>query len=136
MAFDADVLGVHGLVGFEIIHGAVGAPRPGAQRAPIVGFARLALVDQTDNALPQTRAVVGLNAAGFNSAKPQPLASTCAANLARAPRPVASRERRAGGPPPAPGRPGPPPNTMITGTGPFALAGVLSDNWISTVISG
>ena len=64
VAFDADLPGVHGLVGFEIIERAAGAPGPGAQRAPIVGLARLAFVAQADDALRQARAVVGLNAAG------------------------------------------------------------------------
>src|SRR5215203_7116923 len=45
----------------------------------------------------------------------------------------------AGGPPrpgaPRPG-PNPPPNCMMTGTGPFASAGVLRLNWMSTLICG
>ena len=49
-AFDADVLRVDGWIGFEIVEPARGAPRPGAQRAPVVGLARLALVDQADDA--------------------------------------------------------------------------------------
>src|SRR5262249_28628652 len=61
-ALDAHLLGVHGLVGFEIIEGPAGAPRPGAQCAPIVHLAGLALVAQADDALSQTGAVVGLNA--------------------------------------------------------------------------
>ena len=64
--FDADMLGIHGLVGFEIIQAARGAPGPGAQGAPVVGFAGLALVHQTDDALGQAGAVVGLNAAGVD----------------------------------------------------------------------
>ena len=38
-AFDADLLRVDGLVGFEVVEAARGAPRPGAQRAPVVGLA-------------------------------------------------------------------------------------------------
>src|SRR5262245_46021595 len=59
---DADLFGVHRFVSLEIIQRATRAPSPGAQRAPVVGFARLAFVAQADDALRQTRAVVGLNA--------------------------------------------------------------------------
>ena len=65
-AFDADLFRIHGLVGFQIIEAARSAPAPGAQRAPIVGLARLAFVDQTDDALGQTGAVVRLDAAGID----------------------------------------------------------------------
>ena len=51
MALDPDLFGIHGRVGFKIIQRAARAPCPGAQRAPIVRFARLAFVAQTDNAL-------------------------------------------------------------------------------------
>ncbi len=50
-AFDTDLLGVNGLVGFEIIESAAGAPRPSAQHSPIIQFARLAFVDQTYDSL-------------------------------------------------------------------------------------
>ena len=50
------------LVGFEIVEPARRAPRPGAQRAPVVGLARLALVDQADDPFRQAGAVVRLNA--------------------------------------------------------------------------
>ena len=63
-AFDADLLRVDRLVGLEIVETARRAPGPGAQRAPVVRLARLALVDQADDALRQARAVVGLDAAG------------------------------------------------------------------------
>src|SRR5262245_26065990 len=59
---DANMPGVHRFVGLEIIERATRAPRPGAQRSPVVGVARLAFVAQADDALRQTRAVVGLNA--------------------------------------------------------------------------
>ena len=65
-ALDADLLGVHGFVGFQIIQAARRAPGPGAQRAPVVRLARLAFVDQADDALGQARAVVGLDAAGID----------------------------------------------------------------------
>ena len=64
-AFDADLLRVDGLVGLEIVEAARRAPRPRAQRAPVVRLARLALVDEADDALRQAGAVVGLNAAGI-----------------------------------------------------------------------
>ena len=63
-AFDADLLRVHGLVGLEVVEAARRAPRPGAQRAPVVRLARLALVDEADDARGQPGAVVGLDAAG------------------------------------------------------------------------
>src|SRR5215469_4924329 len=72
--------------------------------------------------------------AGFSVAKPQPRASDCACQLGPGAAPCCSGETAGGGPPRA--GPNPPPKTMITGTGPFALAGVLRDSWISTVISG
>ena len=51
VAFDADLFGVDGFVGFEIIEGAAGSPGPGAECAPVVGLARLALVAEADDAL-------------------------------------------------------------------------------------
>ena len=50
VALNSDVFGIHSLIGFEIVHGAVGAPGPGAQRAPVVRFAGFALVYQADDA--------------------------------------------------------------------------------------
>src|SRR4029077_13341676 len=70
---------------------------------------------------------------GFNSAKAQPLASACACQLGPGSEPCCDAET-AGGPPAA--EAGAPPNTMITGTGAFALAGVLRDSCILTEISG
>ncbi len=64
MAFDADSFGIHGFIGFEVVERAACAPGPGAQCAPIVGLARLAFVDEADDALRQTGAVIGLNAGG------------------------------------------------------------------------
>src|SRR5262249_24647927 len=52
-AFDANLFRVHGLVGFEIVKTARCAPRPCTQCAPIVWFACLPLVDQTNDSLPQ-----------------------------------------------------------------------------------
>ena len=63
-AFDADFLRVHGGIGFEIIQSARRAPGPRAQRAPVIRLARLAFVDEADDAFRQSRAVVGLNAVG------------------------------------------------------------------------
>ena len=61
-AFDADMLGVDGGVGFEVVEAAARAPGPGAQRAPVVGLARLAVIDQADDAARKSRSVVGLHA--------------------------------------------------------------------------
>src|SRR5688572_27981631 len=44
-AFDADFFWVYGEIGFEVIERAGSAPAPGAEGAPIFGFAGLALVD-------------------------------------------------------------------------------------------
>src|SRR5207244_324321 len=66
----ADLLGVHGLVGLEIVQRPAGAPRPGTQRAPVVGHARLALVVQTDDPARQAAAVVGLDAVGNDDCVP------------------------------------------------------------------
>ena len=147
VAFDADLFGVHGLVGLEIIERAAGAPGPGAQRAPIVRLARLALVDQTDDALRQTRAVVGLDAAGGQWRSPSPSRAPAVARSdprgrVRARRIRRTRSRRARTP--RPPRPEPPrraeaegrrgetrrtgSQSIITGTGPVALAGVESAN--------
>src|SRR5204863_7756799 len=63
-SFNADLFGIHGFVGLEIIQGAAGTPCPCAQRTPVIHLSRLALVAQADDALRQTRPVVGLNADG------------------------------------------------------------------------
>ena len=44
VALKADLFRVDCLVGFEVVEAAAGAPAPGLQRAPVVEFARLALV--------------------------------------------------------------------------------------------
>ena len=62
-AFNADALGVYCLVGFEIVETARGTPGPRPQRTPILRLAKLALVCQTDDAFPEARAIVCLNAA-------------------------------------------------------------------------
>jgi hypothetical protein len=36
VAFEADLLGVHGFVGFKIVEGAAGSPSPRPQSAPII----------------------------------------------------------------------------------------------------
>ena len=68
-AFDADALGVDGRIGLEIVEPAGRAPGPGAQRAPIVGLSRLALVGQADDPARQPGAVVGLNAGRARSSR-------------------------------------------------------------------
>src|SRR5215472_14197614 len=67
--------------------------------------------------------------AGFSVAKPQPLASTCACQLGPGSEPCCEGATAAGAP-------RPPPNTVMTGMGPFALAGVLRESWMSTVMAG
>src|SRR5262249_21718048 len=47
-------------VGFEIVDETTDAPAPGAQRSPIVGLSRLALVGQADNAFAQPT-IISLN---------------------------------------------------------------------------
>ena len=64
VAGDADLLSVNRLIGFKIIEAAAGSPGPGAERAPIVEFARLALVGEADDAFLKAVAFVGLNAGG------------------------------------------------------------------------
>src|SRR5271166_1517995 len=54
VAFDADLAGVDGFVGLEIVERATGSPSPGTQRSPVVKLARLALVAQADDALSET----------------------------------------------------------------------------------
>src|SRR5205807_357381 len=54
-------------VGLEVVDQTTHAPGPGAQRAPVFGAARLALVGQADNAFAQP-AVVPLNADGDDRA--------------------------------------------------------------------
>src|SRR5439155_973052 len=48
-ALDTDLLSVHGFVRLEVVERPAGPPRPGAERAPIVELARLALVAQADD---------------------------------------------------------------------------------------
>src|SRR5581483_5794898 len=64
-SFNTHLCDVHGLVGFEIVERAARSPRPGAERAPIVHFARLPFVHEPDDALSQAFAVVRLHA-GWN----------------------------------------------------------------------
>src|SRR5579872_872153 len=64
MPFEADHFCVHSFVRLEIIQRPAGAPGPCPQRAPIIRLAGLAFIDQADDTLCQTGAVIGLNAAG------------------------------------------------------------------------
>ena len=135
-----DALGVDGLVGLEVIERAARAPRPGAQRAPVVRLARLALVRQADDALRQPAAVVGLDAgrderwrspsrarapAAATSGPRRPGGSPARRRRRRASRrraPRAARRRSRTPSPPAPAR--------------SRRAGVVSVSWISTLICG
>ncbi len=56
--------GIHRGIGLEIIQCARGAPGPRPQRTPVIRLARPAVVDQPDDPLRETRAVIGLNARG------------------------------------------------------------------------
>src|SRR5580765_1006053 len=69
MPLNGNTSGINGLIGFEVVHRAVGAPGPRPQRTPVLRFARLALIYQTDNSLSQTGAVIGLNAGRVQSCK-------------------------------------------------------------------
>jgi len=51
MAFDGDMVGVYIFVGLEVVEQAGAAPGPGAECAPVVKLARLAVVGEADNAL-------------------------------------------------------------------------------------
>ena len=62
-AFDPDLLRIDSLVGLQVVEPTRGTPRPGPKRAPIVRAAPLAFVDQPDDALRQSGAVVRLDAA-------------------------------------------------------------------------
>ncbi len=126
-ALDADLLGVDRLVGLKVVERAAGAPRPRPERAPVVQLSRLPLVEQADDAARQPGAVVGLDAGrdedGVAPALRQQLLL-----------PGRAWRRTAAAAPPA-GR-GPKPNSIITGTGPVAFAGVVSVSWMSTVTCG
>src|SRR5260370_35263727 len=67
--FDGDMFGVDGAVGFEIVERATGTPSPSAECAPIVRRARLAFVDETNDAFGEAGAVVGLYAGGNERGK-------------------------------------------------------------------
>src|SRR6516164_4715385 len=60
-AFDPYSFGIDRLVRLQVIQSARGSPRPCAKRTPIVRLPRLAFIDESDNALRQAGAVVGLN---------------------------------------------------------------------------
>src|SRR5690349_14518424 len=69
VAFEGDLLRVDERVGLEVIHEPARAPRPGAERAPVLGLPVFALVDQADDALPQVvAAAVRLDAGGAETA--------------------------------------------------------------------
>src|SRR5437867_11735364 len=76
---------------------------------------------------------------GLSDAYPQPSAINCsaaggslAAGGAKPPPPGPPRPTGGG----SPGRLRPPPNMIMTGTGPFASAGVTNVIWMSTAIDG
>src|SRR4029453_11750893 len=61
---DTDLFGINGFVGLEVIDGPAGAPRPRAERAPVLDFTRLPFVAQTNDPARQSRTAVGLHAVG------------------------------------------------------------------------
>src|ERR1039457_2241442 len=76
---------------------------------------------------------------GTRMAYPQPLARTCCCHVGPGGGPpgVGPGPRPGTGPGPRPPGPlRPKPNSIITGTGPLALAGVVKVNCMSTVMSG
>ena len=106
----------------RVVEAARRAPGPRAQRAPVVRLARLALVDQADDALRQARAVVGLDAGRIDrrvapAGGDQLLGRGRIAAGGRRRTPGRARRRPAGGG--SPGSSRPPPNIIITGTGPW-----------------
>ena len=56
------MLGVDGRIRLQIVEPARRAPGPGPQSAPVIGLARLPLIDQADDAAGDARAIVGLDA--------------------------------------------------------------------------
>ena len=60
--FNAHVCGIYIRVGLQVVKAAGGTPGPCTQGAPVVRFARLALVHQADDPPGETGSVVGLDA--------------------------------------------------------------------------
>ena len=52
-------------IGLEIIEATGSTPCPGAEGAPVIRLARLALVDEADDTTGKTGAVISLNTAGI-----------------------------------------------------------------------
>src|SRR4051812_26761875 len=63
-ALDPHLTGIHFLDGLEEIQCAARAPGPRAQGSPVLGFAGLAFVAQTDDAFGESGAIVSLNTGG------------------------------------------------------------------------
>src|SRR5208337_3007319 len=84
-AFDTHFLWINLRVwiGLKVVYQLADTPSPGAQGAPIIGLARLALVGQTDNPLTQRiAAAVWLNAAGIDGTITPSLAKGLLGNTA------------------------------------------------------
>src|SRR5580700_7026579 len=64
MTFDADAFRVYRGLDFKIIESTAGSPGPGPEGPPIVELAGLSFINEANDALRETRAVIGLNAAG------------------------------------------------------------------------
>src|SRR5262252_4410498 len=61
MTFETDLPGINRLVRFKIVQRSAGAPRPGAQCAPVIYLPRLAPIREANYSLRQPGAVVRLN---------------------------------------------------------------------------
>src|SRR5207302_4251847 len=61
VAFQANLFGVDGFIGFKIVEGAAGSPGPSAECAPIIELAGLTFVDETNDAFGEARTVVRLH---------------------------------------------------------------------------
>src|SRR5215472_15930213 len=71
-ALDADVFRIHRRIRLQVIESASRAPSPRAQRSPVIRLARLALVNEPDDAAGESGPVVGLDAGGVDGCKTPP----------------------------------------------------------------
>src|SRR5207249_4758957 len=60
--FNSDLLSIDCFIRFQVIEAARSAPGPRLERAPVIRLSGLPFVHQSDDALPQTGAIVGLDA--------------------------------------------------------------------------
>ncbi len=138
VAHHADLRAIHVGIGLQIVEDPAVGPRPGAQHAPVVELARLAMVHQADDSLVEARAIVGLHGTGVARHESP---SGFEQQLRRIRRivwhckPMDNLPRRGGRGVNRNGRSEPPP--MITGTFlPCVLAGVTTSASMVTVMAG